>query len=70
MVTFCHLTPHLHNDIDTPPPQNTFTPAKKPESDMSTVKIVVLFAFSMMTTILRWRKFLKSLVKFAWRLID
>ena len=38
-VTFCHPTPQLYNDIYTPLPQNTFTPAKKPESDMSTVKI-------------------------------
>ena len=34
-VTFCHPAPQVH----TPLPQNTFTPAKKPESDMSTVKI-------------------------------
>ena len=32
----------LHNDIDTPPLQNIFTPANKPESDMSTVKIEAL----------------------------
>ena len=38
-VTPCQQTPHLHNDIDTPQIQNTFKPAKKPESDMSTVKI-------------------------------
>ena len=41
-VTSCHRTPQLHNNIDTPPLQNTFTPAKKPESDMSTVKIEAL----------------------------
>ena len=41
-VTFCHLTPQVHNDIDTPLPQNTFTPAKKPESDMSNVIIEAL----------------------------
>ena len=41
-VTFCHPTPQVHNDIDTPLPQNTFTPAKKPESDMSTVKMEAL----------------------------
>ena len=38
-VTFCHPTPQFHNDTDSPLPQNTFTPAKKPESDMPTVKI-------------------------------
>ena len=38
-VTPCQPTPQLHNDIDTPPLQNSFTPAKEPESDMSTVKI-------------------------------
>ena len=31
-VTFCRLTPQLYNDIDTPLLQNTFAPAKKPES--------------------------------------
>ena len=41
-VTFCHRTPQVHNDTDTPLPQNTFAPAKKPESDMSTVKIEAL----------------------------
>ena len=41
-VTFCHPFPQLHNDIDTPPLQNIFTPAKKPESDMLTVKIEAL----------------------------
>ena len=41
-VNFCHQTPQLHNDIDTTLPQNAFTPAKKPESDMPTVKIEVL----------------------------
>ena len=41
-VTFCHPTPQVHNDTDAPLPQNTFTPAKKPESDMSTVKIEAL----------------------------
>ena len=41
-VTPCQPTPRLHNDIPTPPLQNSFTPAKKPESDMSTVKIEVL----------------------------
>ena len=39
LVTFCHPTPQLHNDIDSPVSLNTFTPAEKPESDMSTVKI-------------------------------
>ena len=43
-VTFCHPTPQLHNDIHTPLLQNTFTPAKKPESDMSSVKIEALIA--------------------------
>ena len=39
-VTFCQRNSQLHNnDIDTPLPQNTFTPAKKPKSDMSTLKI-------------------------------
>ena len=38
-VTFCHLTAQLHNDIDTSLPQKTFTPAKKPQSDMSLVRI-------------------------------
>ena len=39
-VTFCLRNPQLHNnDIDTPLPLNTFTPAKKPKSDMSTWKI-------------------------------
>ena len=42
VITFCHPTPQLHNDIDTPLSQNTFTPAKKPESDLSTVKIEAL----------------------------
>ena len=41
-VTFCHPAPQVHNDTDTPLPQNTFTPAKKPKSDMSTVKIEAL----------------------------
>ena len=41
-VTPCQPTPQLHNDIDTPPLQNSFTPAKKSESDMSTVKIEAL----------------------------
>ena len=41
-VTFCHPTPQVHNDTDTPLPQNTFTVAQKPESDMSTVKIEAL----------------------------
>ena len=41
-VTFCHPTPQVHNDTDTPLSQNTFTPAKKPESDMLTVKIEAL----------------------------
>ena len=36
LVTFCHPTPQLHNNVDTSLLQNTFTPAKKPESDMST----------------------------------
>ena len=35
-------TPQLHNEIDTPSLQNSFTPAKKTESDMSTVKIEAL----------------------------
>ena len=43
-VTFCHPTPQLHNDIDTSPLQNIITPAKKPKSDMSTVKIEALIA--------------------------
>ena len=39
-VTFCQRNPQLHNnDIDTPLSQNTFTPAKKPKSDVSTLKI-------------------------------
>ena len=38
-VTPCQSTPQLHNNIDTPPPQNSFTPAKKSKSDMSPVKI-------------------------------
>ena len=41
-VTFCHPTPQVHNDTDTPLPQNTFIVAQKPESDMSTVKIEAL----------------------------
>ena len=32
-------TPGFHNDIGTPIPQGNFTPAKKPESDMTTAKI-------------------------------
>ena len=33
-VTFCQPNPQLHNnDTDTPLPQNTFSPAKKPESE-------------------------------------
>ena len=39
LVTFCQPTSQLHNDIDSPVSLNTFTPAEKPESDMSTVKI-------------------------------
>lgn len=38
-VTFYHPTSKLHNDIDTTLSRNTITPAKKPESDKSTVKI-------------------------------
>ena len=38
-VTFCHPVPEPHNHIDTPPLQNTFTPAKELESDMSAMKI-------------------------------
>ena len=41
-VTPCQPTPQLHNDIDTPRLQNSITPAKKPESYMSTVKIEAL----------------------------
>ena len=41
-ATPCQPTPQLHNDIDTLPLQNSFPPAKKPESDMSTVKIEAL----------------------------
>ena len=41
-VTPCQPTSQLHNDIDTPPLQNSFTPAKEPESDMSTVKTEAL----------------------------
>ena len=41
-VTPCQLTSQHHNEIDTPPPQNSFTPAKRPESDMPTVKIEAL----------------------------
>ena len=43
-VTFCHPTPQVHKNTDTLLPQNTFTPAKKPESDMSTVKIEALIS--------------------------
>ena len=42
LVTPCQQTSQLHNDIDTPSFQNTFTPAKKPEPNMSTVKIEAL----------------------------
>ena len=42
MVTLCQPALQLHSDIDTPLLQNVFTPAKKPESDMSTVKIEAL----------------------------
>ena len=38
-VTSCHPVPEPHNHIDTPPLQNTFTPAKELESDMSAMKI-------------------------------
>ena len=31
LVSPCQPTPQLHNNIDTPPLQNSFTPAKKPE---------------------------------------
>ena len=41
-VTFCQPTTQVYNDFDTSLPQNTFTPAKKPESDMSNVKIEAL----------------------------
>ena len=41
-VTPCQPTPQLHNDIDTPLLQNSFTPAKEPESNMSTVKTEAL----------------------------
>ena len=41
-VTFCLPFPQIHNDIDTSLFQNTFTPTKKPESDMSTMKIETL----------------------------
>ena len=41
-VTFCHPASQFHNNIDTPPLQNTFTPTTKLESDMSTVKIEAL----------------------------
>ena len=41
-VTPSQPTPQLHNDIDTPPLQNSFTLVKKPELDMSTVKIEAL----------------------------
>ena len=43
-VTPCQPIPQLHSNIDTSPLQNTFTPAKKPESDMSTVKVEALIA--------------------------
>ena len=42
LVTPCQPAPQLHNDIDTPPLQNTFTPSKKPVSDTSTGKIEAL----------------------------
>ena len=38
-VTPSQPTAQLHNDIDTPPLQNSFTSAKEQESDMSTVKV-------------------------------
>ena len=40
--TFYHPTLQIHNDTNTPLSQNTFTPAKKPESDLPTVKIEAL----------------------------
>ena len=43
-VTFCYPTLQFHNNIDTPPLQNTFTPTTKLESDLSTVKTEALIA--------------------------
>ena len=42
LVTLCQPALQLYSDIDTPLLQNVFIPAKKPESDMSTVKIEAL----------------------------
>ena len=42
LVTFCKSLSQLNNNVDTPLAKNNFTSAKKPESEMLTVKTETL----------------------------